>query len=82
MRLATSAGSDYDSVYEALEQAKPMMEMETGAADRQGSEDEGEGGVVSVGDWWMEGVMDVGETTVVHVGKTPPSPEPSEGHRM
>ena len=27
------------------------------------------------------GVIDVGETAVVHVGKTPLSPEPSEDHR-
>ena len=45
------------------------MEMETCAANRQGSEDEGEGERRSVGDWWMEGrmgVIDVGETAVVH----------------
>ena len=52
------------------------MEMVTGAADRQGSEDEG---VVSVGDWWMEGGISM--TAIVHVGKTPPSSEPSEDHR-
>ena len=55
-----------------LEQAKRMV---TGAADRQGSEDEGEGegngeGVMSVGDWWMEGgmgVIDVGEMLARHL---------------
>ena len=61
------------------------MEMVTGAADRQGSEDEGDGEmVVSVGDWWMEGgmgVIDIGETAVLNVGKTPPGPEHSEDHR-
>jgi hypothetical protein len=83
MHFATFAGSDYEALEPIveLEQAKRAMEMVTGAADRQGSEDKG---VVSVGDWWMEGgmgVIDVGETAVVRVGKTPPSPEPSEDHR-
>jgi hypothetical protein len=88
MHFATFAGSDYEALEPIveLEQAKRAMEMVTGAADRQGSEDEAEGkgkgkGVVSVGDWWMEGgmgVIDVGETAVVHVGKTHPSPEPSD----
>ncbi len=58
------------------------MEMETCAANYQGSEDEGEAERRSVGDWWMEGgmgVIDVGETVVVYVGKTPL--EPSEDHR-
>jgi len=89
MHFATFAGSDYEALEPIveLEQAKRAMEIVTGAADRQGSEDENkrEGeGVVSVGGWWMEGgmgVIDVGETAVVHVGKTPPSPEPSEDHR-
>jgi N-acyl-phosphatidylethanolamine-hydrolysing phospholipase D len=89
MHFATFAGSDYEALEPIveLEQAKRAMEVVTGAADRRGSEDkrEGEGeGVVSVGDWWMEGgmgVIDVGETAVVHAGKTPPSPEPSEDHR-
>ena len=92
MHFATFAGSDYEALEPIveLEQAKRAMEMVTGAADRQGSEDEGDGkgdgngeGVASVGDWWMErgmGVIDVGETAVVHVGKTPPRPEPSD-HR-
>ena len=89
MHFATFAGSDYEALEPIveLEQAKRAMEMVTGAADRQGSEDEGEGeevGVVSVGDWWMEGgmgVIDVCETAVLNVGKTPPGPEPSEDHR-
>ena len=58
--------------------------MVTGATDRQESEDEeGEEGVVSVGDWWMEGmcVIDVGETAGVHVGRIPPSSEPSHDDR-
>src|SRR6266403_1480013 len=45
------------------------MEMETCAANYQGSEDEGEGDRRSVGDWWMEGgmgVIDVGEIAVVY----------------
>ena len=87
MHFATFAGSDYEALEPIveLEQAKRAMEAVTGAADGQGSEDEGEGeGVVSVGDWWMEGgmgVIDVGETAVVQVGKTPPSPELSKNHR-
>jgi N-acyl-phosphatidylethanolamine-hydrolysing phospholipase D len=89
MHFATFAGSDHEALEPIveLEQARRAMEMVTGAADHQGSEDEGEGerqGVVSVGDWWMEGgmgIIDVGETAVVHVGKTPPSPGPLEDHR-
>jgi hypothetical protein len=89
MHFATFAGSDYEALEPIveLEQAKRAMEMVTGAADRQGPEDKDERErerVVSVGDWWMEGgmgVIDVGETAVVHIGKTPPSPEPSEDHR-
>ena len=92
MHFATFAGSNYEALEPIveLEQAKRGMEMVTGAtaADRQGSEDKREGeatGVVSVGDWWTKGgmgVIDIGETAVVHVGKTPPSPEPSSGdHR-
>jgi N-acyl-phosphatidylethanolamine-hydrolysing phospholipase D len=83
MHFATFAGSDFEALEPIveLEQAKRAIEMVTGAADRPGSEDKG---VVSVGDWWMEGgmgVIDVGETAVVRVGKTPPSPESSEDHR-
>jgi N-acyl-phosphatidylethanolamine-hydrolysing phospholipase D len=91
MHFATFAGSDYEALEPIveLEQAKRAMEMVTGAADRQGGNNEGEGKgegerVVSVGEWWMEGgmgVIDIGETGVVHVGKTPPSQEPSEDHR-
>jgi N-acyl-phosphatidylethanolamine-hydrolysing phospholipase D len=89
MHFATFAGSDHEALEPIveLEQARRAMVMVTSPADRQGSEDEGEGereGVVSVGDWWTEGgmgVIDVGETAVVHVGKTPQSPEPSEDRR-
>jgi N-acyl-phosphatidylethanolamine-hydrolysing phospholipase D len=93
MHFATFAGSDYEALEPIveLEQAKRAVEMVTGAADRQGGKNDGEGEgegegerVVSVGDWWMEGgmgVIDIGETAVVHVGKTPPSQEPSEVHR-
>ncbi|KAN0120837.1 Metallo-hydrolase/oxidoreductase [Russula decolorans] len=86
MHFATFAGSDYEALEPIveLEQARRGMEIVTGAADRQGSDDKIEGVGVSVGDWWMKGgmgVIDVGETAVVHVGKTPPSPEPSEDHR-
>ena len=88
--LRCFAGSDYEapeSIVE-LEQAKraPRDGDDDGCG---GSEDEdgGEGvgeGVVSVSDWGMEGrmgVIDVGETAVVHFGKTPPCSEPSEDHR-
>ena len=90
MHFATFACSDYEALEPIveLEQAKRAMEMVTGAADHQGSEDEGEGKgneecVVSVGDWRMDGgmgVINVGETAVVHVGKTPLSTKPSD-HR-
>jgi N-acyl-phosphatidylethanolamine-hydrolysing phospholipase D len=85
MHFATFAGSGYEALEPIveLEQAKRAMEMVTGAADRQRSEDKGKE-VVSVGDWRMEGgmgVIDVGETAVVHVGKTLPSSEPLEDHR-
>ena len=87
MHFATFAGSDHEALEPIveLEQAKRAMGMVTGAADRQGSKDE-EGerkAVVTVGDWWIEsgmGIIDVGETAVVHVGKTPPSSEPSKDH--
>jgi len=83
MHFATLAGSDQEALEPIieLEQAKRAMEMVTCAANRQGSEDEGEGERRSVGDWWMEGrmgVIDIGETAVVYVGKTPP--EPAEDH--
>jgi N-acyl-phosphatidylethanolamine-hydrolysing phospholipase D len=88
VHFATFAGSDYEALEPIveLEQAKRAMEMVTGMADRQGSKgEEGEGeGPVSVGDWWLEGgmgVIDAGETAVVHVGKTLPSSEPSGDHR-
>ncbi len=77
MHFATFAGSDHEALelIVELEQAKRAMELVTGAADRLRSDDEGEGeGVRSVGDWWMEGgmgVIDIGETAVIHVGKTP-----------
>ena len=87
MHFATFAGSDYEALEPIveLEQAKRAMGMVTGAADRQGSKDEeGErNAVMTVGDWWIEsgmGIIDVGETAVVHVGKTPPSSEPSKDH--
>ncbi len=65
-----------------LEQAERAMEMVTCAANRQGSEGKAEGERRSVGNWWMKGgmgVIEVGETAVVHVGKTPP--EALEDHR-
>ena len=82
IHFAIFAGSDHEALEPIveLEQAKRPMELVTSAGDRQGSEDEG--GVRSVGNWWMEGgmgVIDIGETAVVHVGKTPSGP--SEDHR-
>src|SRR6266403_2897505 len=55
MHFATFAGSDYEALEPIveLEQAKRAMEMVTGAADRQGSEDEEEAERRSVGDWRM-----------------------------
>jgi hypothetical protein len=58
------------------------MEMVTGAADRQGSGMRGRERVGVCGrlvDRRRD--IDVGETAVVHVGKTPPSSELSEDHR-
>ena len=87
MHFATFAGSDYEVLEPIvdLEQAKRAMGTVTGAMDGQGSKDEGVGvSVVSVGDWWTEGGMgtiDAGETTVVHVGKTPLCLEPLKDHR-
>jgi len=70
MHFATFAGSDV----EALD---PIVELEQAKRETGGlgeGEGEGEGECVQiVGDWWMEGgmgVIDVGETAVVHVGKT------------
>jgi N-acyl-phosphatidylethanolamine-hydrolysing phospholipase D len=78
MHFATFAGSDFEALEPIVELERAKLEVETGA-DRQGSKDEGEEGdgegMRSVGAWWMEGgmgVIDVGETAVVHVGKTPP----------
>jgi len=64
MHFATFAGSDV----EALD---PIVELEQ-AKREMGGLGEGEGMQI-VGDWWMEGgmgVVDVGETAVVHVGET------------
>ena len=65
MHFATFAGSDV----EALD---PIIELEQAKREMSGGEGEGEG-VQFVGDWWTEGgmgVIDVGETAVVHVGET------------
>ena len=65
MHFATFAARDYEALESIVElEVKRAMEMEIGAVDRQGCEDkkegEGEGeGVMSVGDWWMEGGMGV-----------------------
>jgi hypothetical protein len=77
MHFATFAGSDFEAIEPIIELEQAKRDMEAGV-DRQGSKDKGEGegeGVRarSVGDWWMEGgmgVIDIGETAVVHVGKT------------
>jgi len=64
MHFATFAGSD-------VEVLDPIVELEQ-AKREMGGLGEGEG-VQIVGDWWMEGgmgVIDFGETAVVHVGKT------------
>jgi N-acyl-phosphatidylethanolamine-hydrolysing phospholipase D len=70
-----------------LEQAKREMmlrSLSTGAAGGDGVVDGSADGVqgtttataaVGVGDWWMEGgmgVIDVGETAIVHVGESEP----------
>jgi N-acyl-phosphatidylethanolamine-hydrolysing phospholipase D len=73
MHFATFAGSDHEALEPIVELERAKREVEIG--DRQGSEDEGEegeGGMRSVGAWWMEGgmgIIDIGETAVVHVGK-------------
>ena len=73
MHFATFVGSDFEAIEPIieLEQAKRKMEAGTG---RQGSEGVREDEVVrSVGDWWKEGgmgVIDIGETAVVHLRKT------------
>ena len=84
MHFAMFAGSEFEALEPIvqLEEAKNAMEMVTGAAGRQGGEDEGVN-VVSVGDWWVEGgmgIIDVCGTAVVHVGKTLLSLELSKDH--
>jgi hypothetical protein len=68
MHFATFAGSD-------VEAFDPIVELEQ-AKREMGGEGEGKAiGAQTVGDWWMEGgmgVIDVGETAVVRVGKTSP----------
>ena len=77
MHFATFAGSDLESLEPIIELEQAKRETEIGM-DYQGSEDVGEcdGEVVrSTGDWWEEGgmgVIDIGETAVVHLRKTPP----------
>jgi hypothetical protein len=62
MHFATFAGSD-------VEAFDPIVELEEAKREMSGQEGEG---LQVVGDWWMEGgmgVIDVGETAVVHVGE-------------
>lgn len=67
MHFATFAGSDVEAIDPIVELERAKREMGVGRG-----EGEGEGVVQIVGDWWMEGgmgVIDVGETAVVHVGE-------------
>ena len=59
MHFAMFAGSDHEALEPIieLEEAKRAMVMVMCVANRQGSEDEGEGERRSVCDWWMEGGM-------------------------
>ena len=75
MHFATFVGSDFEAIEPIIELEQAKRKMETGTG-HQGSEGVGEDEIVrSVGDWWKEGgmgVIDIGETAVVHIGKTPP----------
>ena len=77
MHFATFVGSDFEAIEPIIELEQAKRKMETGT-DCRGREDEsrGEGERArTVGDWWMEGgmgIIDVGETAVVHLSMTPP----------
>lgn len=85
MHFATFAGSDVEALDPILEleQAKrEMMMLSLGGAGASASADDSSvdgvpqmnsAAAVVVGDWWMEGgmgVIDVGETAIVHVGES------------
>ena len=79
MHFATFAGSDVEALDPILEleQAKrEMMMLSLGGADDgsvDGVRQMTSAAAVVVGDWWMEGgmgVIDVGETAIVHVGES------------
>jgi hypothetical protein len=73
MHFATFAGSDVEALDPIVELEQAKREMGTDL--RHGGEGDGGGEEARmVGDWWMEGgmgVIDVGETAVVSVGKAP-----------
>ena len=83
MHFATFAGSDVEALDPILEleQAKrEMMMLSLGGAGASADDSSVDGvpqtnsaAAVVVGDWWMEGgmgVIDVGETAIVHVGES------------
>ena len=85
MHFATFAGSDVEALdpIVELEQAKREMVLlsqptSTGTGGGDGVDDARQtstGAVGIVGDWWTEGgmgVIDVGETAIVHVGESEP----------
>lgn len=81
MHFATFAGSDVEALDPILEleQAKrELMMLSLGGASADDGSVDGvrqmtSAAAVVVGDWWMEGgmgVIDVGETAIVHVGES------------
>jgi N-acyl-phosphatidylethanolamine-hydrolysing phospholipase D len=80
MHFATFAGSDVEALDPILEleQAKrEMMMLSLGGASADDSSADDVRRMTTtaavVGDWWMEGgmgVIDVGETAIVHVGES------------
>jgi len=78
MHFATFVGSDVEALDPIIELEQAKREM---ALPNEGATTHQEDGAVGrsekgVGDWWMEGgmgVIDVGETAVVHVGASQPS---------
>lgn len=75
MHFATFAGSDVEALDPIVELANAKREMTAagdGVVDGGGSAANDDGRHAAVGDWWMEGgmgVVDVGETAIVHVGR-------------
>ena len=80
MHFATFAGSDVEALDPILELEQAKREMMMLALGGAGASSD-VGGVRQmtaaaapvVGDWWMEGgmgVIDVGETAIVHVGES------------